>query len=236
MNTLRDLLLDCRTALRRADPTFAQSPLRTQLDEAITAAGEARSPQVDEVRAPETRTAQQVAYAWQMAARDLRFSQPELHAKLTERVRQLLDIEVLSDPATEIENLQARVDAATAAAQASEFELNDLRHALAEAVPSINDPKTPPAEAARLRMRALLDGHVRHAVVAPEVKTGSSNLGPTREKLLAVAEGRRTLTRDERDWCMGEAMVLSGFQQTPIQLLAQGEAELARMILEAQTS
>ena len=45
-------------------------------------------------------------------------------------------------------------------------------------------------------------------------------------------EGRRTLSRDERDWCVGEAMVLSGFSQTPVQLLAGGEAALARLILD----
>jgi len=239
MNTLRDLLLDCRTALRRADPAFAQSTLCTRLDEAIHTMGKTHTPPVDEVRAPETRTAQQVAYAWQMATRDLRFSQPKLHADLSERVRQLLDIEVLSDPATEIQNLQARADAAAAAAQAAEFELADLRRTLAEAVPSINDPKIPPPEAALLQLRALLDGRAGNVVVAPAApvaKSGPVNMAPTPENLRAVVEGRRTLTRDERAWCMGEAMVLSGFQQTPIQLLAQGEAELARMILDAQTS
>lgn len=233
MDTLLELLKDCRTALRRADPAFAQSALRARLDEAIPTR-QKRVPPVDEVRPPETRTGQQVAYAWQMAARDLRFSHPELHASLTERVRQLLDIDVLGDPATEIQHLQARTDTAVAVAQAAELELADLRRALAEAVPSINDPKIPPAEAARLRMRALLERGTGSTAVTP--KTGQANLAPTRESLQAVVEGRRTLTRDERDWCMSEAMVLSGFQQTPVQLLAQGEIELARMILAAQST
>lgn len=234
MDTLLELLRDCRTALRRADPAFAQSTLRARLDEAIPATRQKRVPPVDEVRPPETRTGQQVAYAWQMAARDLRFSHPELHDSLTQRVRQLLDIEVLSDPASEIQQLQARIDAAVVATQAAELELADMRRALAEAVPSIDDPKIPPAEAARLRMRALLEGGTASVAVAP--KTGSVNLAPTRESLQAVVEGRRTLTRDERDWCMSEAMVLSGFQQTPVQLLARGEIELARMILSAQST
>ena len=37
----------------------------------------------------------------------------------------------------------------------------------------------------------------------------------TRDALQDIAEGRRALNRDERDWCIGEAMVLSGFQNNP---------------------
>ena len=54
----------------------------------------------------------------------------------------------------------------------------------------------------------------------------------TREQLREVADGRRPLSRDERDWCVGEAMVLSGFSQTPAQLLGGGDPALARLILE----
>ena len=53
-----------------------------------------------------------------------------------------------------------------------------------------------------------------------------------REVLHDVAAGRRALSRDERDWCIGEAMVLSGFERSPTQLLADGEAALARLILD----
>jgi len=58
----------------------------------------------------------------------------------------------------------------------------------------------------------------------------------TREALQDIAEGRRALNRDEREWCIGEAMVLSGFQKNPAQLLADGEAALARLILDAPAS
>ena len=62
-----------------------------------------------EVPIPATHAAQQVAYAWQVAARDLRFSHPELHAQLTERVRKLLDVDVLDDPGIEIQKLQSSI-------------------------------------------------------------------------------------------------------------------------------
>ena len=52
----------------------------------------------------------------------------------------------------------------------------------------------------------------------------------------AVADGRRALTREQREWCVGEAMVLTGFMHTPVQLLERGEAALARIILDAKPS
>ena len=39
MKQIRNLLLDCRTALRRADPAFADSPLGEQLDDTILELG-----------------------------------------------------------------------------------------------------------------------------------------------------------------------------------------------------
>ena len=53
-----------------------------------------------------------------------------------------------------------------------------------------------------------------------------------REVLHDVAAGRRALSRDERDWCIGEAMVLSGSSASPTQLLADGEAALAPLNLD----
>lgn len=157
-----------------------------------------------EVPIPATHAAQQVAYAWQVAARDLRFSHPELHAQLTERVRKLLDVDVLDDPGIEIQKLQALNTAATLAADAMRRELEALRQALANAVPTAS--------------------HSQRAEPA--------DLAPTRETLQAVVEGTRTLTTEEREWCVTEAMVLTGFLKTPVELLQAGEPALARIILD----
>jgi hypothetical protein len=235
MKPLRLLLLDCRTALRRADPDFENSTLRERLDDAIIEIGQGPVQSASsQVPVPETRAAQQVAYAWQVAARDLRFTHPELHAQLGERVRKLLDVELLDDPAIEIQRLQASEAAAQVAADAARRDLEELRQALADAVPGIDD-KIPPPESARLRMRKLIDAGSRgsglpapaHRVLDP------AEIAPTREELVAVAEGRRSLTREEREWCVGEAMVLCGFMRTPADLLSDGEQALARIILDA---
>ena len=232
MKALRNLLLDCRTALRRADPNFARSQLSEQLDDTIIELGQ--NAEQAELPEPETRTAQQVAYAWQSATRDLRFSHPELHAKLQARVLQLLDIDVLHDPASEIHALQSKVQEDGARLRDAVAELSALRQSLADAVPNL-DGNVPAAEAARLRLRMLVDSATRGGGLPKATPKDPGNVGLTRDELRAVANGERNLSREEREWCIGEAMVLSGFQKSPAQLLADGEPALARLILETPT-
>ena len=236
MKKIRNLLLDCRAALRRADADFARSPLSELLDDTIIELGQAGD--APTLEAPETRTAQQVAYAWQSAARDLRFSHPELHEKLSARVLQMLDVDVFHDPATEIHALQSHVQDCDARLRDAVAELASLRQTLIDAVPNL-DGNMPAAEAARVRLRMLVESATRggglpKAVAAAQASGGGPML--TREALQEIAEGRRALSRDEREWCIGEAMVLSGFQKNPAQLLADGEAALARLILDAPAS
>ena len=52
--------------------------------------------------------------------------------------------------------------------------------------------------------------------------------------LALVAAGAGTLTKEQREWCVGEAMVLTGFQFTPVELIEKGDAAVARMILDAR--
>lgn len=232
MKQIRNLLLDCRAALRRADPAFADSALGEQLDDTILELGKAAQA-APEIAEPETRTAQQVALAWQTAARDLRFSHPDLHAQLSSRVLQLLDVDAMLDPAVEIAVLQAQLQQQAARSEQDAAELLSLRQALADAVPRL-DGNVPPAEAARLRLRQLVDAASRGGGLpkpAPADVAASGGM-LSRQQLQEVAAGQRPLSRDERDWCVGEAMVLSGFSQTPVQLLAGGEAALARLILD----
>src|SRR5580658_3650808 len=70
MADLRNLLLDCRSALRRANRQFDEDPLRAKLDEALNELG--KKAVEDVLEQPETRTAQQVAYAWQIATRSVK--------------------------------------------------------------------------------------------------------------------------------------------------------------------
>jgi hypothetical protein len=239
MKPLRLLLLDCRSALRRLDPGFEASTLRERIDDAIldVAKSEQGGSTTHSVPIPETLVAQQVAYAWQVAARELRFSHPELHAQLFEKVRKLLDAGDLVDPGVEIQRLHASQAMALSAADTARRELDDLRQALADAVPGI-DANIPAAEATRLRMRKLIDAGSRGSGLPPPAHRhlDPADIAPSRAELQEVAEGRRSLTREEREWCVTEAMVLCGFTRTPVELLADGEPAIARILLEGQTA
>ena len=165
MSSLRGLLLDCGTALRRADPDFESSPLRARLEDAVLSLAKTNE-------------------------------SPEAHLSVRR-------------------------------------ELDELRQALADAVPGVND-NIPAGEAARLRMRLLIEAGARIRALPTPVHQAPAepvDVQPTRAVLQDVAAGSRTLTREEREWCLSEAMVLSGFRKTPVQLIEYGEPELAKMIL-----
>lgn len=220
MHQTRDLLLDCRTALRRADPRFENTPLKGRLDSVIVKMGQAAETQrAIEQAQPGPPAAARVAYAWQSAARELRQSHPEVYEHLWNRVLKRLDTKVMDDSTQEIDVLQRSLESAQQALSAAEVELGELRKALATAVanpaaeapaPSANGVQAPP-------------GHLWE-LEAPTPP------GPALFK--AVAAGMRGFAPHELEWCLSEAMVRTGFQKTPVQLLEQGEAGLARLLLE----
>jgi len=66
--------------------------------------------------------------------------------------------------------------------------------------------------------------------VAPVVVEPEGDV-PTEDVLRLVAEGVRGLTDPQREWCMGEAMVVLEFRLSPQELLGRGDQTLARVIL-----
>lgn len=212
MKEIRSLLLDCRAALRKADGQFERTPLCEELDDTLVAMAQAKWSEQARAAAAAPAVApvsQRVAYAWQSVARELRRTHIELYQQLSERVLQRLDTQSLDDPADEIEALQQQLQECESQLQHANDELAALRNAMAEAVPQ---PGNVPGSEASV--------------------AGADNTTPTRDLLQAVAAGERKLTGDQRDWCIGEAMVLTGFERTPVQLLENGEAALAQLILD----
>jgi hypothetical protein len=69
---------------------------------------------------------------------------------------------------------------------------------------------------------------------AASVAAEEENRIPSAEVLGMVASGARRFTNAQREWCVGEAMVLSGFQLTPMELIEQGDAKIATIISDAQ--
>ena len=253
MKDLRALLIDCRIELRKLSRDFQKSELCDRLDLAIQAVGTgtpaapADAPPVDTAPGPVSekgQTASQVALAWQTAARDLKFSDPAIHARLGERVMRLLGAKSLDDPAEEIHALEKQLEDAkrlTAEkekqAHAIEVERDAVLGALASAVPSLKDGGDRLGVAlARIDwLTAELakgpsgsSGPVRRAVPDPQ------DTVPTPELLAAVAAGAGGFTKEQREWSIGEAMVLSGFQYTPVELIAKGDAAIAKVIVDSR--
>lgn len=251
MKDLRALLIDCRIELRKLSRDFQKTELCERLDLAIqhlinAEAAPARAA-TDHGPTPEkAQTVSQVALAWQTAARDLKFSDPAIHARLSEKVMRLLETRTLVDPATEILQLEAEVEklkqqiaGLEKSMQTLGVERDALLGALASAVPQLKDGGD-----------RLAVGMARISWLKTEAEkaaAGTAGSGPVKKKvpdpgdtvpgpdlLQAVAAGAATLSKEQREWCVGEAMVLSGFQFTPVELLEKGEAALARMILDAR--
>lgn len=228
---IRHLLLDCRAALRRAEG-FERSPLGERLDRTLIGLRETAIQEREDAREQEqSAMTQRVAYAWQGVARELRRTHPDLYEQLSAKVLQRLGATAPGDAQEEIETLRAELRQREAALAATAAELDALRNVLAAAVPLADATGRSESELAHERVQALLEAVAKGGGVAPASTPPGDPAIPTRDRLLAVAEGRRPLTPTEREWCIGEALVLTGFQQTPVQLLADGDAGLARCVL-----
>jgi hypothetical protein len=202
-------------------------------------------------------TANQVGLAWQTAARDLRFSHPHVYEALGQRVMALLGDKSLVDPAAEIEQLnktnelakkmaaaaQDARNAALAERDAIIDERDVLLGALATAVPQLVDSGdklgTALARLQWLQSQTAMPQSVRG--VQFEAKQGAAPPGPPAEgpipsieALTAIAAGTRKFTKEQQEWALGESMVLSGFQKTHMELLEEGEAAIAKLILNAR--
>lgn len=213
MKDIRNLLLDCRTALRRIDKNFEDSPLADRLGEAIIGISRQHEPPPPS-EVPQARPhAQRIAYAWQAAARELRATHPEVHALLSKRVMERLGEEVLDDAEDEIETLRGHLRLREAANAKLSQELAAAKAAVAAvaAAPPLAPASTAGGAAAAVQQE---DPHV-----------------PSQALLHSVAAGVATFTENHRDWCLAEAMVLTGFELTPVQLAAEGDAALAARVL-----
>jgi hypothetical protein len=251
MKDLRDLLIDCRIELRKLSRDFQKTELCERLDlaiqSAINASTTASADAVNEALPPEkAQTVSQVALAWQTASRDLKFSDPAIHARLSEKVMRLLGAKSLVDPATEIVQLEQatatlndRITALEREQKALVVERDSLLGALASAVPKLKDGGDRLAVA--LARVAWLKAEADKAadVAASPGKAGKrapepQDTVPTPELLAAAAAGAAAFSKEQREWCVGEAMVLTGFSFTPVELIEKGDAAMAKIILDAR--
>jgi len=104
--------------------------------------------------------------------------------------------------------------------------LSDLRIALRRAVPGFeHQPLSRRLDAAI----AELEAPPPPTAPAPESLDPHA---PGKVILQMVAAGRRGFTDGQREWCLGEAMVLTGFKEAPEDLLARGDQALAAIVMK----
>ena len=151
MKELRTLLIDCRIELRKLVRDFHKTELCERLDVAVQSLANAGGVEMDLKQAPSPtqvqnvkETSNQVALAWQTAARDLKFSHPTLYDQLSKKVMSKLGVKTLVDQVDELRQLEDTVgelkkhqESAEKARQSVELERDALLGALASAVPEL---------------------------------------------------------------------------------------------------
>jgi len=240
---MRPLLIDCRIELRKSLRNFDKTELCQRLDAALSVLTHAPQPdRPDGPPRPTERTGQQVAYAWQMAARNLKSSHPSLYAELQKEVLRLLDTGSFVDANAEIERMKQDLEAAETTAGTAKLarmkatgQLSTVCKALAAAVPHIVD--TGDAQSTALsRIEALMQGHGTSAaaagVASVVARAGDPDAVPPPAFVLELVKaGQRAFSKGQREFAVAEAMIVTGWQYTPVELLERGESWLADLLL-----
>jgi len=203
MKDARDLFIDIRIELRKLQRDFHKTDLCKRLDETIYQLGRPQRP-----------AAATTATAVPSAAPAAIQENPDAFALALAwqaAAQQLKD----SEPAIHAELCRAVM----------------LRMGLAVAPPAASaergtglDPVVPGAAAETLAAAQSAP----HSAVAEAADDGEL----TEVILVAIAAGERSLSEVQREIAVGEAVVLSGFEVDPEQLIAKGDAEIARVLIE----
>ena len=140
--------------------------------------------------------------------------------------------------AAELERLRQDVEDAEHARDAANLQrmkvagqLNTLHKSLAAAAPEVSSGRDAQSDALR-RIEWLAQHGGGGADGAQAVKDAEMDAPmPSRAVLEAVAAGERKFTRPQLEFSIAEAMVLTGWAQTPLELTEKGEPWIATLIL-----
>ncbi|KFN50983.1 hypothetical protein N790_14910 [Arenimonas malthae CC-JY-1] len=143
----------------------------------------------------------------------------------------------------ERERLRQDVEDAEHARDASKLQrmkvagqLGTLHKALAAAAPGVAASDDPQNDALR-RIEWLASHGGANPAAAEAAKAAEMDAPmPGRAVLEAVIAGSRKFTKAQLEFTIAEAMVLTGWQQTPLELMQQGEPWLAELILKNQSA
>lgn len=247
MSNLRTLLIDCRIAMRGAADTARAEQLTERIDKAIQDLSRAEVVETSVKAKPSV--AQKVALAWQTAARGLKISHPELYDQLSGRVMGMLDTRNLDEPTDELLRLEGEVeklrkdsawtqgelDRLQARAEKAQAALDTLVAELSAAVPGA----TRDDDIIKFAQQCIQDLVRASKRTGPGIGNVAAPVQEERVPPRAVAEqvaaGERKFSNEQRDWTISEAMCLTGWQFTPIELIEKGDAWLARLLLDKGT-
>ena len=147
----------------------------------------------------------------------------------------------VAGPSPELDRLRQDVEDAEHARDAANLQrmkvagqLNTLHKSLAAAAPEVSAGKDAQSDALR-RIEHL----ATHGAAAPGAALAAKAAEmdapmPSRAVLEAVIAGERKFSKAQLEFTIAEAMVLTGWAQTPLELMAEGEPWLAALILKNQ--
>lgn len=212
MKEVRDLLMDIRIELRQHVRDFHKTELCKRIDDTRDALLHGPQASAVTVAAPASvEGADRVAQAWQGAAKDLKLTAPAIYELLAKKVA-------------------ARLAAMPAVAPVAESP------APASTIVSDTPPDAPPVPAspvvATANSEAEVLGHDATTATPSVMMVAVEAHIPSSEVLAAIVASKRRFTEAQREWCVGEAMVRSGFSIDPEEFIARGDNEMARFILE----
>jgi hypothetical protein len=211
MKEVRDLLMDIRIELRQHVRDFHKTDLCKRIDDTRDAL--LHGPRAMAATAAANVTlegADRTAQAWQGAAEDLKLTAPAIYELLAKKVAARLAAMPALMPAA------SPAPESTASAQATATQSSGAVAAstvtvTVEAEVVLHDAAT----ATPSLMMVAVEAHI-----------------PNADMLAAIAASKRRFTEAQREWCVGEAMVRSGFSIDPEEFIARGDNEMARYILE----
>jgi len=148
-----------------------------------------------------------------------------LHAAESAKAQQALDIE----------DAEHARDAANLSRMKVMGQLNTLHKSLAAALPHIVHADA--QQEALLRIEWLLKNGSGDPKAAAAAKAAELEAPmPSREVLELVIAGKRKFNKDQLEFTIGEVMVLTFWEMTPVELMEKGEAWLAQQVLDKQNT
>jgi hypothetical protein len=134
----------------------------------------------------------------------------------------------------DVEDAEHARDAANLQRMKVAGQLSTLQKALAAAAPNVAGGKDAQSDALK-RIEWLAENGGDSPQAAQNAKAAEMEAPmPSRAVLEAVIAGERKFNKAQLEFSIAEAMVLTGWAQTPLELMEQGEPWLADLILKNQ--